>query len=261
MARMAWSRLHPAGGRIGRAGVLAWHGLLQLLWPPVCESCADEVCETDDHLCPRCWEQLLTCTAGDYCPRCGRDASRYGLVHDACGACGPEEFHFDRIARAGVYGDALQQMILAFKHDRSELAGVLGPLADAALQGSGFHDDIELFVPVPLHWTRRLRRGYNQSHLLARQLRHPRARMSTDLVRVRRTRAQPQAATPAARAKNVAGAFLVRSGHGFAGRRVCLVDDIKTSGATLNECARVLKEAGAAKVYALALAVAGQKPS
>jgi ComF family protein len=182
-------------------------------------------------------------------------------VNGACGACGPEEFHFDRIARAGVYGDALQQMILAFKHDRSELAAVLGPLADAALQGSSFCDDIDLFVPVPLHWTRRLRRGYNQSHLLARQLYHPRARISTDLVRVRRTRAQPQAATPAARARNVAGAFLVRYRHGFAGQRVCLVDDIKTSGATLSECAKALKEAGAVRVYALVLGVAGQRPS
>lgn len=201
----------------------------------------------------------MTCTAGDYCPRCGRDASRYGLVAEACGACQAERFHFDRIARAGVYGDALQQMILAFKHDRSELAAVLAPLADAALQGSSFYDDIELFVSVPLHWTRRLLRGYNQSHLIAKRLSHPQARISTDLVRIRRTMAQPQAATPAARARNVAGAFLVRYDHDFADKTVCLVDDIKTSGATLNECARTLKEAGAARVYALVLAVAGQK--
>ncbi len=247
--------------RVKHVPVLAWRGLKQLLWPAVCDSCAGEVCETDNHLCPSCWEQVLTCTAGDYCPRCGRDASRYGLVNGACGACGPEEFHFDGIARAGVYGDALQQMILAFKHDRSDLASLLGPLADAALQGSSFYDDIDLFVPVPLHWTRRLRRGYNQSHLLARQLHHPQARLSTDLVRVRRTQAQPQVATPAARAKNVAGAFVVRYGHGFTGRRICLVDDIKTSGATLNECAKALKGAGATRVYALVLAVAGQRPS
>ncbi len=150
-------------------------------------------------------------------------------------------------------------MILAFKHDHSELASVLAPLAEAALQGSSFYDDIDLFVPVPLHWTRRVLRGYNQTHLIARQLRHPRGRLKCDLVRARRTHAQPQAATPASRARNVAGAFVVREGHGFSGKTVCLVDDIKTSGATLSECAKVLKEAGAAKVYALVLAVAGQK--
>jgi predicted amidophosphoribosyltransferase len=64
--------------------------------------------------------------------------------------------------------------------------------------------------------------------------------------------------SPAARAKNVAGAFAVRRGHNFAGRKVCLIDDIKTTGATLNECARTLKQAGASKVFALVLSVAGQ---
>jgi ComF family protein len=158
-----------------------------------------------------------------------------------------------------VYADTLQRMILAFKHDHGEMASVLAPLADAALQGSRFYDDIDLFVPVPLHWTRRVLRGYNQADLIARRLHHPQARMSTNLVRARRTHAQPQAATPAARAKNVAGAFVVRDEHEFTGKTVCLVDDIKTSGATLNECAKALKEAGAAGVYALVLAVAGQK--
>jgi ComF family protein len=150
-------------------------------------------------------------------------------------------------------------MILAFKHDHSEFAAALAPLAEAALQGSRFCDQIDLLVPVPLHWTRRLRRGYNQSHLIAKRLHHPRARISTDLVRARRTHAQPQMTTPAARARNVAGAFVVRRGHDFDGKTICLIDDIKTSGSTLNECAKTLKEAGAVRVYALVLAVAGQK--
>jgi ComF family protein len=149
-------------------------------------------------------------------------------------------------------------MILGFKNGKTELDSVLGFLANAALEGSGFSSEIELFVPVPLHWSRRLARGYNQSHILAAGLRHPTARISTDLVRIRRTRLQPAAASAAARERNVAGAFAVRRGHSFAGRRICLVDDIKTSGSTLNECAKVLKEAGASKVFALVLAVAGQ---
>ncbi len=241
--------------------ILFWRGLSQLLWPAVCGVCNDAIGDTDNGLCTKCWNELLTSTAGDYCPRCGRDASRYGLVGGACGACQNEELQFDGLARVGVYADALQRMILAFKHDRSELAAALAPLADAALQGSGFCDAIDLFVPVPLHWTRRLRRGYNQSHLIAKKLHAPHARVSTDLVRARRTQAQPQAATPAARARNVAGAFVVREGHHFTGKTICLVDDIKTSGATLNECAKTLKEVGATRVYALVLAVAGQRPA
>ena len=149
-------------------------------------------------------------------------------------------------------------MILTFKHGGTEHAEVFAFLANSALQASDFYRDIELFVPVPLHWSRRLSRGYNQSHILAGRLIHPIAKIDTNLVRIRRTRSQPAMASPSARAKNVAGAFAVRKRHSFAGRRVCLVDDIKTSGATLNECARVLKQAGAVKVFALVLAVAGQ---
>jgi ComF family protein len=149
-------------------------------------------------------------------------------------------------------------MILAFKNGRTELDSTLGFLAKTAIETSGFCNDIELLVPVPLHWSRRLFRGYNQSLLLARRLKHASARIDTDLVRIRPTKLQPAMATPAARARNVAGAFAVRRRHRFAGRNICLVDDIKTTGATLNECAKTLKEAGAARVYALVLAVAGQ---
>ena len=238
---------------------LLGQSLNHLLWPAVCINCRESICETDKDLCRDCWDQLLFCTAGDYCPRCGRDASRYGLVGGACPDCQGREFRFDQIARAGVYGQSLQEMILAFKRGQTELDSTLGFLANSALQGADFYGDIEFFVPVPLHWSRRLVRGYNQSLVLAKQLRHPTAKISTDLVRIRRTKSQPAMVSPAARARNVAGAFAVRREHNFAGRKICLVDDIKTTGATLNECAKTLKAAGALKVFALVLAVAGQK--
>jgi len=242
-----------------QAVTLAIRGLNHLLWPAVCINCSQSIAEIDNGLCHNCWSELLICTAGDYCQRCGRDASKFGILHGACPNCQGKEFHFDQIARAGVYSESLQKMILAFKKGRTELDSVLGDLADSALQGSGFYNDFDLLVPVPLHWTRRLARGYNQSLVLAKKLEHPTARISTNLVRIRRTKSQPTMASPTARARNVAGAFAIRYGHNFSGKIVCLIDDIKTTGATLNECAKTLKEAGALKVYALVLAVAGQK--
>jgi ComF family protein len=244
--------------KIKYAAVFAMHGLNHLLWPAVCVNCKRSICETDNALCRKCWDELLFCTAGDYCRRCGKDVSRYAIVDSACPDCRDKRIHFDGIARSGVYGDALQQMILSFKNGRMELDLTLGFLADSALQGGGFVDDVDFFVPVPLHWTRRLWRGYNQSLLLARKLRNPEAKISTDLVRIRQTKTQPAMASPAARVRNVAGAFAVRRGHNFTGKKICLIDDIKTTGATLNECAKTLKGAGAAKVFALVLAVAGQ---
>jgi competence protein ComFC len=236
----------------------AMQGLNHLLWPAVCVNCKQSICETDNALCKNCWDEILFCTAGDYCHCCGRDASKFAIVNGACPNCQDKQIHFDGIARSGVYGDALQQMILSFKKGRTELDLTLGFLANSALQGSLFCNDIEIFVPVPLHWTRRLIRGYNQSLVLAKKLKHSAAKISTELVRIRRTKAQPTMASPAARARNVAGAFAVRRGHNFAGSKVCLIDDIKTTGATLNECAKTLKEAGASKVFAMVLAVAGQ---
>jgi ComF family protein len=236
-------------------------GLNQLLWPAVCINCHENIGEGDNNLCKNCWGELLECTGGDYCPRCGRDASRFAIVAGACPDCQGKEFYFDGIARGGVYAQSLEKMILALKKGQTELDLVLGFLANSALQGSGFYKEVELFVPVPLHWTRRFVRGYNQSLIIAKRLKHPTARISIDLVRIRRTKFQPAMASPAARAKNVAGAFAVRKGHNFAGRKICLVDDIKTTGATLNECAKILKQAGASKVFALVLAVAGQKVS
>jgi len=246
---------------IKQAGIFALESLNQLLWPAVCINCSENIDHTDNSLCTNCWYQLLACTGADYCRRCGRDASKFALLEGTCPDCQGKEFHFDQIARSGVYKEALQKMILSFKNGRTELDSVLGFLANSALQGSGFYNDIELFIPVPLHWSKRFIRGYNQSQVLIRKCKHPTAQISTDLVRIRRTKSQPTMTSPAARAKNVAGAFAVRNGHNFTGREVCLVDDIKTTGATLNECARTLKQAGTSKVFALVLAVAGQNIS
>lgn len=241
-----------------QASAFVIDGVNHLFWPAVCINCRETIAETDKNLCGNCWDQLLFCAGGDYCRRCGRDASIYGVLKGSCPDCQGKELHFDSIARSGIYSQSLQQMILAFKNGGTELDSVLSLLANSALQGSGFFSEIELFVPVPLHWSRRLARGYNQSQVVARRLSHPTAKISADLVRMRRTKAQPAMASPAARARNVAGAFAVRRRHNFTSRRICLVDDIKTTGATLNECAKVLKHAGASKVFALVLAVAGQ---
>ena len=242
-----------------QGGTFALQSFNQLLWPAVCINCRVSISDTDNNLCRNCWDRLLVCTGADYCRRCGRDVGRFASLAGTCPDCQGKEVLFDGIARAGIYEYTLRKMILSFKNGRTELDSILGFLGNSALQGGGFSNEVELFVPVPLHWTRRLVRGYNQSHVLVRKLKHDTAKISTDLVRIRRTKAQPAMVSPAARAKNVAGAFAVRYGHGFADRRICLIDDIKTTGATLNECAKTLKQAGASKVFALVLAVAGQK--
>ncbi|MBN1796013.1 MAG: ComF family protein [Sedimentisphaerales bacterium] len=229
-----------------------------LLWPAVCFNCKTHISETDNNLCRDCWGELLSSTGGYYCRRCGNDTTPYAIVNNICPNCRGKEFHFDSILRAGVYSDTLRDLILKFKNSHSELDITLGQLANSALQSGAFIENIDYIVPVPLHWKRRLIRGYNQSELIAKRLRLKSTPVNTDFVRIRNTAAQPTMPSPTQRARNVAGAFAVREGHNFEGKNICLVDDIKTTGATLNECAKTLKEAGAEKVYALVLAVAGQ---
>ena len=236
----------------------AFSGITHLLWPPLCDVCGCTVADSDEGLCSGCWDEVMASAGGDYCPACGRDASRYGLVDFQCGYCPDKNLQFDGIARAAVYNDALRKLILSFKfNDRTELAGFLGSMVNSAFQASLFYDEVDLFVPVPLHWIRRIKRGYNQAHILAKRLKHPAAKIDTDLVRIKNTHHQWNL-PHSKRRTNVKGAFAVRKGHNYSGKTLCLVDDITTSWATLNECAKTLKLAGAKKVFAVVVAVAAQ---
>jgi len=228
-----------------------------LLWPARCVHCGACLEDQSEQLCAECWADVLSCTSGAYCPTCALEVSEYAVIDRRCPTCAGQNRILDGMARAGVYDRRFHEMVLSFKKGATELRHILVPLADSALKGCDFYTQIDLFVPVPLHWTRRLMRGYNQATVLARQLSHSNARVSTALARVRATRIQPFMASHAQRRGNVLGAFAVKSPNQIAGRRLCLVDDITTSGATLNECAKVLKRAGATQVYALVLAVAG----
>ena len=236
--------------------------IVNLLFPSVCSNCLKPISEKDGVFCDSCWSQLLKCAGSDYCRRCGKDVSKYAITNGRCGHCQSQSLLFDGIARVGKYEKTLKSLLLKFKFaDKTEFQKTLSFLANSTLQGSDFYEDIDYFVPVPLHWRRRIFRGFNQSSLISQKLNHPKAKTNKDLVRCRYTEPQIDLKTPAARKKNVEGAFAVRVDHKFKNKNICLVDDIKTTNATLNECSRTLKQAGALKVYALVIAVADQKKS
>jgi len=135
--------------KIKRAGIFGLQSLNQLFWPAVCVICRESICESDRSLCKDCWSGLLGCIGADYCPRCGRDVSKYAILEGVCPDCRGKEFHFDGIARSGVYAQSLQDMILAFKKGRTELDLTLGFLANSALQGSSFVIDQLLLLKQP----------------------------------------------------------------------------------------------------------------
>jgi ComF family protein len=229
----------------------------QFLWPAVCAVCSSAIEEDSGNLCRECWQSLSGAVGHDYCRRCGRHVSRYGIVGNRCGGCLEEDLVYEGLCRAGFYDGTLKQMLLSLKfRDKVELMDYIGPVFKQAFAAAGFADKAQLLVPVPLHWRRRFQRGFNQSFLLAKYLKQDSLQVSEDLVRIRYTPHQWQMQNDAQKRRNVRGAFTVRQGHPFEGRAVCLVDDIITSGSTLTECARTLKKAGAVAVYAAVAAVA-----
>jgi competence protein ComFC len=169
-----------------------------------------------------------------------------------CALCRLGASGFDSAYCYGSYGGALRRLIHLFKYEGVRpLAAHFGKLMTLALP---IEQRFDLIVPMPLHWWRRWRRGYNQSMLLAKEISRRRKAPVASVVRRRRA-TRPQAGlTNAKRRANVAGAFAIKRGIRLDGMRVLLVDDVMTTGATAAACARVLKRAGARQVSVVALA-------
>ncbi|MBC8337183.1 MAG: ComF family protein [Rhodospirillales bacterium] len=256
----------PQGGRVintspntlDKRGLLsALSGAaLDILLPPQCPSC-NAVVESAGVLCGPCWQAVDFITP-PLCSCCGLPFAFDPGLSDAvlCGACARRAPPYNRARAVMVYGDFSRKLVLAFKHgDRTDTAPGLGRWL--ARTGAGLIADADLIAPVPLHWSRLFARRYNQAALLAGVVgRIGGVRVVQDLL-VRGKRTPPQGRlTRSARHRNVQGAFRVRpSRRGeLDGRRVLLIDDVLTTGATVSACAKMLLRGGAKAVDVLTLA-------
>lgn len=231
------------------------HGALNAVMPPVCPL-SGEPLAVAGAIAPEAWTGLQFID-DPICRGCSSPfAADYG-EGAMCGRCIAEPPAYDWARAALVYNDAAGKLVSGLKFkDRLELAPMLGGwLARISRHEIG---PCTIIAPVPLHWRRLASRRFNQAALLADGAARALGReVGPDLLlRVRATPPQKEIASPVGRQRNVAGAFAVKEKWRarIAGADIVLVDDVLTTGATLNACARTLRRAGASRIGALVLA-------
>lgn len=217
--------------------------IIDFIYPKICPLCAMKI-EENGQFCPQCMDRLvdsMTVTVNR-----GKQDFQH-LVG---------EIHFDEVLICWNYTTDMEKLLHMVKYQRGKRLGrLLGIKAGEALKKyfEGWNDSV--MVPVPLHKIRHRERGYNQSEILSQGLAEhiPLTIESKILVRHRKTLSQTLLPIQE-RQKNVEGAFNVIEPNFFKGKRVLLVDDVCTSGSTLNSCAYSLKNAGVEGIVCVALA-------
>lgn len=247
MGAMVFAQMRPLLRRSAQ-------GLLTAILPSRCLKCG-VVVDTAGALCPACWTKLSFIDP-PCCACCGFPFEFHQGDGALCGGCMREPPDFARARSVLRYDEASKPLILRFKHaDRTESAPAFA--AWLGRVGGDLVAEADLLAPVPLHWTRLLARRYNQAAMLSRELGRLTGKPAIQdlLVRKRRTPSQGGLGR-AGRESNVAGAFGLNPRHGarLRDRRVLLVDDVLTTGATAAACARTLRRAGASAVDVLTLA-------
>jgi ComF family protein len=224
-------------------------GIAQLIFPNACLICdAPEVdCTKFRHgLCSVCLREV---SPGDdcACPRCAMTIGPHTDVSRGCSVCRGESLGFESAIRLGSYDGRLRDAVLRMKSGPGEgLAEMLGRVFWERASERLRTAHVNLVAPVPLHWRRRLARGYNQAAAIGKELAVGLAVEFAPnlLMRVRHTPQQVQPSA-AARKENVRGTFRIKRRASLVDRAVLLVDDVLTTGSTAGEAARTLREAGA----------------
>ena len=233
-----------------------FHEISDALFPPLCLSCAEVIpSNRRDVFCPECCRQITLIT-DDYCPVCGILFPDSPAGQHVCGSCLENQPWFSSARAVAVYEGVIHDAIHRFKYGSNIVAGAALARLMADFDFADLDWDVfDVIIPVPLHIRRLRERSFNQSLILAYGLgkKHGLA-VDFSLLKRRKFTQTQTGLHKKEREKNISGAFVAIQPEKIRGKNCILVDDVYTTGATLNECAKTLMKAGAGQVAVLTLA-------
>jgi ComF family protein len=230
--------------------------VIDLCYPGRCEICSDATNDARDMLCAGCDEKLAQLERAGACEPCGMPLAEYGAPCPYCHGKGVP--HYERVARLGIFEDPIKHLVHRMKyHGRWTIADFLADRIVAHEPAKAILHETDVIVPIPLHPLRHVQRGYNQAELLARRIaKRCRIKLARPLVRLRYTEMQTQLHSHERRVENLRNAFALASGRAIEGKHVVVVDDVMTTGATLQSAARELERAKPASLSVITVAIA-----
>ncbi len=232
--------------------------VLDLVYPQHCAICQKHLKKQDTDVCENCWNSLVI-LPDPFCPYC---RSFYEPGETKCSFCQSarrtiEDRQISMVRSLGRFDDYYKEIIHRFKYAKKiPLGKKIAQRLGETINGDSDFLQSDFLIPVPLHKSRYRERGFNQSQIIAEQVSKATgvALLKNALKRKKNTKDQTNL-SPQQREENVRGAFLVTDPEAVKGKNVILVDDVITTGATLSECARMLKQAGAERIIGMTIAV------
>lgn len=225
--------------------------LAGLIYPNVCQFCEKEIATAKEgYVCKRCRSDIKYIEP-PFCERCGKPYDGSITVKFICSDCKSSKIYFDRARSAVGYDGIVKKALHLYKY-RSALwiEPMLAQILTTTMQKDLDSSKWDSIIPVPLHFVKFNERGFNQSERLSKSISKVTAIPVNKnvLKRIKYTETQT-ALDKTKRSENVKNAFLVKDNSGWMnGKKIILVDDVMTTGATVNECARMLRRAGVAKI-------------
>jgi competence protein ComFC len=232
--------------------------LLDFVYPQHCAICKKYLRREEKDICEVCWNSLVVLT-DPFCPYCKSFVEEEKTECSFCKFAGEfsEDHKISLVRSLGRFDDYYRELVHRFKYGKKiPLGKRLGQRLGETINDDSIFSKSDFLIPVPLHKSRYRERGFNQSEIIAEEISKATGLpFLKDMLKRKKNTKDQTNLSPQQREENVRGAFVVTEPEMINGKKIILVDDVITTGATLSECARMLKQAGAEKILGMTIAV------